>query len=189
MKSIAQQNIDRLQDAYSRHKQLETDMSKVKKWVEQAKTLCGKPLLMDSPVELLEELVKKYQAMESSGNPHQATIGQIGSRLESVKSGLSDADTAQLKEEVCNLKEGFERTWEEVTSRLKSLVETIENRRKFEEDIRELGKLVLTSQGELKKLNRGVAPDQQELKEAIVTAEVGHEMYSSTISNFVIIGH
>ena len=82
---------------------------KVELWCQEAEVACSRPLQLDGSVELLDQQCKKHQVLSQAARVHESLLSDIGQRAEELMPELSDANQAELKEQLHGLREVMNR--------------------------------------------------------------------------------
>ena len=107
--ATCQSNIDKLQDALTSRKRIETSVTRLSTWVSETHDYCrARQLQLDAPVEQLQEQLRKHEQLSAAAVAHQAQLLAL-TQDEQLDGELAEADLRDVTETVAELKENFNR--------------------------------------------------------------------------------
>ena len=108
--ATCQSNIDKLQDALTSRKRIETSLTRLSTWVSETHDYCrARQLQLDAPVEQLQEQLRKHEQLSAAAVAHQAQLLALTQDAEQLDGELAEADLRDVTETVAELKENFNR--------------------------------------------------------------------------------
>ena len=108
--ATCQSNIDKLQDALTSRKRIETSLTRLSTWVSETHDYCrARQLQLDASVEQLQEQLRKHEQLSAAAVAHQAQLLALTQDVERLDGELAEADLRDVTETVAELKENFNR--------------------------------------------------------------------------------